>query len=284
MSAADASGANGARVLSASEISAYHRDGFLVPNYRMGDGLVAAMRDAAADLMTTYPNIPTEGLVSPHIRYAGGPRPDIHDRFLDICRVPALLDVVEQLIGPDIIVWGSRIFSKAPRIGRATPWHQDGEYWPIRPLATVTAWIAIDRSTRENGCLQLVAGSHRGRDLMEHRSLAGQGAALDKEIVPGAFDQNAVVEVPLDPGQMVLFDVFAAHGATPNTSASRRTGFAIRYMPGTSLYDRTMKVGSGQDDVQTDLSRRALFLLRGEDQTGQNDFEIGHEGMVVEVT
>ena len=55
-------------------------------------------------------------------------------------------------------------------------------------------------------------------------------------------------------------------------------------MPGTSLYDRNMNVGSGQDDVQTDLSKRALFLVRGEDKTGRNNFSIGHEGMLVEVT
>ena len=55
-------------------------------------------------------------------------------------------------------------------------------------------------------------------------------------------------------------------------------------MPGTSLYDRNMNVGSGQDDVQTDLSERALFLVRGEDKTGRNNFTIGHEGMLVEVT
>jgi ectoine hydroxylase-related dioxygenase (phytanoyl-CoA dioxygenase family) len=269
--------------LSEAEVAAYHRDGFVVPSHRLSAETVAAMRAATADLMETYPRIPTEGLVSPHIRYAGTDRPDIHERFLDFCREPELLDIVESLIGPDLIIWGSRIFSKAARTGRATPWHQDGEYWPIRPLATVTAWIAIDRCTPDNGCLKLVAGSHKNKTLMEHQSLAGQGAALDKEIAPGEFDEADVVEVPLEPGQMVLFDVYTAHGATPNISPDRRAGFAIRYMPGSSLYDRAMKVDSGQDDVQTDLSQRALFLLRGEDKSGGNDFEIGHEGMVVEV-
>ncbi|MDE0807761.1 MAG: phytanoyl-CoA dioxygenase family protein [Alphaproteobacteria bacterium] len=283
MNASNASNSALAHRLTDTEVNAFRRDGFVVPAYRLTDDLVTAMRAATVDLMAAYPKMPTEGLVSPHIRYADTQRPDIHDRFLDFCQVPELLDVVEQLIGPDIITWGSRIFSKAARTGRATPWHQDGEYWPIRPLATVTAWIAIDNCTPENGCLKLVAGSHRDKRLLEHRSLAGQGAALDKEITPGAFNENDVVEVPLGPGQMVLFDVYTAHGATPNTSPERRAGFAIRYMPGTSLYDRSMKVGSGQDDVQTDLSQRALFLLRGEDKTGANDFEIGHDGMVVEV-
>ncbi len=174
-------------------------------------------------------------------------------------------------------------FSKSAWTGRTTPWHQDGEYWPIRPLATVTAWIAIDRATVANGCLKLVRGSHRGQRLMRHVSLTGQGAALDKQIAPGEFDEADVVTIPLEPGQMVLFDVYTAHGATANLSDRRRAGFAVRYMPGHSLYDRSMRVGSGQDDVQTDLSQRALFLLLGQDRAGKNDFEMGHDGMVVEV-
>ena len=270
--------------LGAAEISRYRRDGFLVPDYRLDAAVVGQMREAVDELIRIYPDMPTEGLVSPHIRYAGTGRPDIHDRFLDFCRLPALLDITEQLIGPDIILWGSRVFSKAARTGRETPWHQDGEYWPIRPLATVTAWVAIDPATTANGCLRLVAGSHRPRTLMRHVSLAGRGAALDKEIAEGEFDDADVVTVPLDPGQMVLFDVYTAHGATANRSDSRRAGLAIRYMPGTSLYDRDMTVGSGQDDVQTDLSQRALFLLRGRDRTGRNDFETGHDGMVVAVS
>lgn len=270
--------------LTSDEIDRFHRDGFVVPRYRLPAATVREMDQAIRELMRTYPGMPTEGLVSPHIRYAGTARADIHDRFLEFCRQPGVLDIAEQLIGPDIILWGSRVFSKSARTGRATPWHQDGEYWPIRPLATVTAWIAIDHATAENGCLRLVAGSHRSRTLMRHVSLAGQGAALDKEIAPGEFEETDVVTVPLEPGQMVLFDVYTAHGASANRSGRRRAGLAIRYMPGSSLYDRTMTVGSGQDDVQTDLSERALFLLRGEDRTGRNDFRIGHGGMRVEVT
>ncbi len=269
--------------LSAERLAAWTRDGFVVPDYQLPPATLAALAGALEELLATYPRMPTEGLVSPHIRYLGGPAPDLHDRFLELCRVPEVLDIAEQLIGPDIILWGSRIFSKSARTGRATPWHQDGEYWPIRPLATVTAWIAIDATTPANGCLRLVAGSHQGKRLMRHESIAGRGAALDKEIAPGEFDAGDVVEVPLAPGQMVFFDVYTAHGATANTSGERRAGFAIRYMPGSALYDREMRVGSGQDDVQTDLSERALFLLRGQDRTGRNDFEIGHDGMRVEV-
>ena len=217
--------------------------------------------------MQTYPHIPTEGLVSPHIFYAGSNRPDIHSKFLEICKLTPLLDIVDQLIGPDIIVWGRRIFSKAPQTGRATPWHQDGEYWPIRPLASEAVWIAIDESNENNGCLKILTGSNTALMLLPHQSLSGKSAALDKEIKPEFIESKDVVSVPLEPSQMVVFGAFTAHGASPNLSNQRRAGFAIRYMPGTSIYDRNMKVAGGQDDVHTDLGQRALFLVRGEDKT-----------------
>ena len=270
-------------LLTKNEIRSYTRNGFVVPKFRLDNSDLEKLQNATLELMQTYPHIPTEGLVSPHIFYAGSNRPDIHSKFLEICKLTPLLDIVDQLIGRDIIVWGSRIFSKAPQTGRATPWHQDGEYWPIRPLATATVWIAIDESNEHNGCLKILTGSNRAKTLLPHQSLSGKGAALDKEIKPALIKSKDVVSVPLQPGQMVIFDVFTAHGASPNLSNQRRAGFAIRYMPGTSIFDRNMKVGSGQDDVQTDLSQRALFLVRGEDKTGKNDFTIGHDGMAVEV-
>ena len=270
-------------LLTKNEIRSYTRNGFVVPKFRLDNSDLEKLQNATLELMQTYPHIPTEGLVSPHIFYAGSNRPDIHSKFLEICKLTPLLDIVDQLIGRDIIVWGSRIFSKAPQTGRATPWHQDGEYWPIRPLATATVWIAIDESNEHNGCLKILTGSNRAKTLLPHQSLSGKGAALDKEIKPQLIESKDIVSVPLQPGQMVIFDVFTAHGASPNLSNQRRAGFAIRYMPGTSIFDRNMKVGSGQDDVQTDLSQRALFLVRGEDKTGKNDFTIGHDGMAVEV-
>ena len=84
---------------------------------------------------------------------------------------------------------------------------------------------------------------------------------MHKEIKPEFIENKDVVSVPLEPGQMIVFDVFMAHGASPNLSNQQHAGFAIRYMPGTSIFNRNMKVGSGQDDVQTDIGQRALFLV-----------------------
>jgi ectoine hydroxylase-related dioxygenase (phytanoyl-CoA dioxygenase family) len=80
---------------------------------------------------------------------------------MDIASHPDLLDMIEQIIGLDIILWGSGIFYKRELAGPATPWHRDSVYTPIRPLATTTVWIAVFDSVVANGCLRVIPGSHR---------------------------------------------------------------------------------------------------------------------------
>ncbi len=99
-------------VLSSDEVRTYHDDGFVVLWFQLDADTVMAMREALHDLVAAYPHITTEGLVSPPIRYAGTRHPDVHDRYLGFCRIPAILDIVEQLIGRDIILWATRVFSK----------------------------------------------------------------------------------------------------------------------------------------------------------------------------
>ena len=103
-------------------------------------------------------------------------------KWLEFAKTPIVLDLVESIIGPDIIVWGSALFCKKGVGGKATPWHQDGQYWPIRPLETVTIWIAIDASTTENGCLRVIPGSHTERKLYNHGKNDSDEVVLNQEL------------------------------------------------------------------------------------------------------
>ena len=76
--------------------------------------------------------------------------------FLKFALYPEIIDEVKQLIGEDVILWGSSLFCKAEKTGNETPWHQDGEYWPIKPLKSLTIWLAIDEVTNDNGPLQYI--------------------------------------------------------------------------------------------------------------------------------
>jgi Phytanoyl-CoA dioxygenase (PhyH) len=137
------------------------------PGWRVPDALLARLRAALARLIAENPGTRPEHLV---LRWGGGPRAlPTHAEFLDFARTPALLDLVAGVLGSDIILWGAHVFCKPAGDGLEIPWHQDGQYWPIRPLATCTVWVALDDSTPENGCMRFIPGSHRTRTLYHHR-------------------------------------------------------------------------------------------------------------------
>ena len=195
---------------------------------------------------------------------------------LELDVLDALLDLVEQLIGPDIILWGCHVFCKPASEGFETPWHQDGHYWPIRPLATCTVWVALEPSTRENGCLRVIPGSHRTHELHAHLHEDRQDLVLNQRMADGTFDETQAVDLELQPGEMSMHDVYMIHGAKANTSTQRRTGVALRFMPGSSLFDRDLRPVDGKTGVPVSFGTRPLWLLRGEDRTGRNDFQVGH--------
>ena len=116
--------------------------------------------------------------------------------------------------------------------GFETPWHQDGHYWPIRPLATCTVWVALEESKIGNGCLRVIPGSHQPQALYEHLHEDRTDLTLNQRMAPGTFDEAAAVDVELEPGQMSLHDVYMIHGAAANRSPQRRTGVALRLRAG----------------------------------------------------
>jgi len=194
--------------------------------------------------------------------------------FLNYARHPAILRMVGQIIGPDFALWNSSFFAKPALNGRRTPWHQDGEYWPIRPLATCTVWIAVDDSTTENGCLRIIPGSHKERRLRAHHTYEGTDVTLNQELNADEFDESQAVDMVLKAGQISLHDVYSLHGSEANTSDRPRRGMTLRFMPTTSLFDRDEAVRMARDMGITDHSDRTLYLMGGRDLHGGNDFRV----------
>jgi hypothetical protein len=95
-------------------------------------------------------------------------------------------------------------------------------------------------------------------------------------VKPAEFDPGAAIDIELEPGEMSMHDVYLIHGSNPNRSPRRRAGVAIRYMPATSLFDRGLMTRSAASGYTVDFTARPLWLLRGVDRTGRNDFQIGH--------
>jgi ectoine hydroxylase-related dioxygenase (phytanoyl-CoA dioxygenase family) len=99
---------------------------------------------------------------------------------------------------------------------------------------------------------------------------------LTQRIDDPGFDEAQAVDIELEPGQMSLHDVYMIHGANVNRSPQRRAGVAIRFMPATSVFERNLIETSDKSGFKVDFSTRPLWLLRGQDRTGRNDFTVGH--------
>ena len=133
-------------VLSAQEMQQYKEQGYLFPKYRLPAPLLGRLKKGIDRLLDTYTDVAQEDLANPHmIPPTEGAQ---LNPFMETARHAPILDMVEQVLGPDVVLWITRVLCKPPVKGREVPWHQDGEYWPMRPLATCSVWIAVDPGIR----------------------------------------------------------------------------------------------------------------------------------------
>ena len=250
--------------LTDQEVAQYHEDGYVIPKYRLPEETLADIRADHDRLLARHPEF--RDYCPMLLRY------DLS--FLNYARDPIILDMVEQVIGPDIILWNSSFFAKPAENGKKTPWHQDGEYWPLRPLATCTVWLAIDDATIENGCLKFMPGSHKDKRLRPHRTSNDPNFTLHQELLESEYDDDKAFHLELEAGQMSLHDVYLLHGSEANNSGKSRRGMTMRFMPGTSVFDRAKARQMHQDMGIVDHSDRTVYLMRGADKTGENDFRM----------
>ena len=180
------------------------------------------------------------------------------NRFLyDLCMDPRLLDFAEDLLGPNFFLWGSQFFVKDPGDERVVPWHQDAQYWPLSPQNAVTVFIAFTDCTRENACMRLVPGTHRG-GVLRHHTRDEDRYVLKHEIDEGEFDPADAVDIELKAGEISLHHDGIVHGSGANHSSRRRIGFTMRF---------------SSTDVKCDLRvwpNFQAFLARGVDEYHHN--------------
>lgn len=242
----------------------YLEDGYCIPDARLSADMLADLKAAHDRLVARNPEF--RDYCSHVLAF------DL--AFLNVARQPMVMDPVEDVLGPDIALWNSSFFAKPAKDGRATPWHQDGEYWPIRPLATCTVWIAIDDATPENGCLRLIKGSHKDKRLARHTTNPAENLTLHQELAADEFDDADAVDLVLEAGQFSLHDVYLYHGSEANVSDKSRRGMTLRYMPTTSVFDRAFARRLHKEKGVTDHTDRTTFLMRGRDRSGENDFSV----------
>ncbi|MBT6096509.1 MAG: phytanoyl-CoA dioxygenase family protein [Rhodospirillaceae bacterium] len=263
--------------LSEDQVASYHKDGFVIPDFQLPAATVADMRaayDALLDANADTPGFDPDFILGPHLPQPGAQGTKGDPRWLAFAQNPDILHMLAQVTGPDLILWGMTVFGKPAHHGKITPWHQDGDYYPIEPLETTTVWIALDDATPENGCMRYMPGSHKQRRIFPHHWDERPDYTLTQVLDDDYYDEDKAVSVELKAGQIALHDVYMAHVSGANKSDHRRCGLVLRVMPATSHYNHAK--GKASDNPTHDYAKRALFLLSGEDTSGKNDFSIGH--------
>lgn len=146
----------------------------------------------------------------------------------DILCDSRIVDCVSDLLGENVVGWGSHFFCKMPHDGKEVAWHQDASYWPLSPSKAVTVWLAIDDADRENACMKFVAGSHHSGHLTYRESNPDEHNVLNQTIEdPESFGE--IVYDELKAGQISLHSDLLLHGSEANLSARRRCGLTLRY-------------------------------------------------------
>src|SRR5258708_17141639 len=239
-----------ARVLSADQIRRYHETGYLAP--------VPALEPAEA--------LTLRRRLEAFERRQGGPLKGAHRHkahllfpwLADLVRHPRVMDAVEDVLGPDIMVWTTNFFTKEAKTDDFVSWHQDSTYWGLSGTDVVTAWVAFTPSTVESGAMKVIPGSHK-HDQLPHRdrhdplNLLTRGQEVEVEV-----DESEAVDLLLQPGEMSLHHIRIVHGSSPNHSGDRRIGFAIRYIP---------------PRIRQIAGRESASLVRGQDRFGYFDAE-----------
>jgi phytanoyl-CoA hydroxylase len=153
---------------------------------------------------------------------------------------PAICEMVAQLIGADTLrVWHDQAQYKPPKIGGSTDWHQDHPYWPIlQPADLVSAWVALDDATEENGCMRMVRhshlwGPHKGGTIGTNPDFS---PAPDLSLIPPG-ETIEIVPCEVMKGEVMFHHCLTWHGSPPNRSDRGRPAIAVHYMPGYTRYE-----------------------------------------------
>ena len=211
-----------ARRLTAAEKDQYQRDGYVKNLPVFSAAGVQALQDFFQEMAQRLP----DGTDINRVNMWHKASKQVHD----LCRTPAILDYVEDLIGPDINQWGCQFFVKYPGDGSVVPWHQDAQFWPLKPHRTVTVWLAVFDTDADNGAMQLVPGSHL-QGGFHHDKNDAANLVLNQEVPDNLIDHDKVVTMDLKAGEMSLHDDGLLHGSLANASDRMRAGLTMRFCP-----------------------------------------------------
>lgn len=211
------------KVLTPEQIEQFNREGYIKGIRVYSDEEIRDIRNYFDDLLAKVVAAGGDSysISSAHLKYG---------RVWDIVTNARIVACVSDLLGDNVIGWGSHFFCKMPHDGKKVAWHQDSSYWPLTPSKAVTVWLAVDDADVENACMRFVAGSHhfgamtfRPSDPKEHNVL--------NQTIENVEQYGHFVDDCLKAGEISLHSDLLLHGSEANDSDRRRCGLTLRYAP-----------------------------------------------------
>jgi non-haem Fe2+, alpha-ketoglutarate-dependent halogenase len=209
--------------LTRDQIAAFNQDGYLAGIRIFSEEEITRIRRYFDELLakTLAAGGDSYSISTAHLR---------HGRVFDILTDLRLVACIRDLLGENVVAWGSHFFCKMPGDGKRVSWHQDSSYWPLTPSMAVTAWLAIDDASVENACMRYIPGSHRLGHLTYTLSENDEANVLN-QTVAGAETLGKPIDVELMAGEISIHSDLLLHGSEANQSSKRRCGLTLRYCP-----------------------------------------------------
>lgn len=209
------------KALAREQVEAFNRDGYLKGIRIFDEREIGEHRGYFDELLA---RIIAQGgdsysISTAHLKYG---------EVYDLLTHPRIIAYVKDLLGENVIGWGSHYFCKMPRDGKTVAWHQDAIYWPLTPSKTVTVWLAIDDADLENACVRFIAGSHLFGAISYLPSEAAENNVLN-QTVEDPERYGRIVDVVLKAGEVSIHSDLLLHGSEANNSDRRRCGLTLRY-------------------------------------------------------
>lgn len=209
------------QALTPEQVKGFNRDGYVRPVLIFPEGEISAIREYFDELLERVlaAGGDSYSISSAHLKYG---------RVYDLLCDPRIVACVKDLLGENVVGWGSHFFCKMPHDGKSVAWHQDASYWPLTPTRAVTVWLAIDDADTENACMRFIAGSHHFGHLTYRPSGSHEDNVLNQTIDDPEQYGEPVDDV-LQAGEVSLHSDLLLHGSDANHSNRRRCGLTLRY-------------------------------------------------------
>ncbi|WP_417382430.1 phytanoyl-CoA dioxygenase family protein [Gimesia sp.] len=209
------------QVLTSSQIEQFNQDGYLRNLSVFNEQEVQENREYFDRLLESV--IAAGGnsysISTAHMKYG---------KVYDLLTHPKIVAYVKDLLGENVIAWGSHFFCKMPHDGKSVAWHQDASYWPLSPSKAVTVWLAIDDADPENANMRFIAGSHHHGHMTYRPSGSHEDNVLNQTI-ENAEQYGTPVDDTLQAGEISIHSDLLLHGSDANQSDRRRCGLTLRY-------------------------------------------------------